>query len=185
MYHLELRQFPHNVCHFNLDERALQAIVAPWARGKVVEVGERKWNPEMARLTILEGPQLAPSQLTMGRGWRTAQRRSEDVTARVLDAAAAALARSDDAAGAATARVGDGGPGEALESSAPNAASSPRTSTPGDPFALGVQIATLLGPDAMRLLERWRAVAAAEPGLLPSEALARAERDTRANAAPG
>jgi hypothetical protein len=152
VYHVELRQFPHNLCRFNLDERALQAVVAPWARGQTVDFGERKWNPEQARLTIIEGPQLAPGELTMGRGWRAAQRDGEDVTERVLASAVAAA------------------PVHGSE----------QPSALGDPFALGMQMAALLGPDAMALLERWRAVAAAEPGLAPSEALARAETAIRA-----
>src|ERR1019366_5586588 len=56
----------------------------PWAREQWVEVGERKWNPHEAKLTILEGPKLETQQLSMGRGWRAAQRRSEDITERVL-----------------------------------------------------------------------------------------------------
>jgi hypothetical protein len=45
-----------------------------------------------------------------------------------------------------------------------------------DPFALGVQMAALLGPDPMRLLDAWRTAAAGTPGLAPSETLALAER---------
>ncbi len=88
MYHLELRQFPHNTCRFNLTEQELRAVLEPWAREKFVEVGERKWSPHQAKLTILEGPRLDVAQLSMGRGWRAAQRQSEDVTERLLAAAA-------------------------------------------------------------------------------------------------
>ena len=84
MYHIELRQFPHNTCRFNLTDVELRVIVEPWAREKVVEVGERKWSSHQAKLTILEGPELALQQLSMGRGWRNAERESEDVTERVL-----------------------------------------------------------------------------------------------------
>jgi len=36
--------------------------------------------------TVLEGPKLSMPELAMGRGWRNAQRRSEDVTEHVLEA---------------------------------------------------------------------------------------------------
>jgi hypothetical protein len=84
VYHLELRQFPHNLCRFNLKEQELRVIVEPWARGQWVELGERKWSPHQARLTILEGPRIPMAQLSMGRGWRNAQRQSQDVTERLL-----------------------------------------------------------------------------------------------------
>ncbi|MEA2201761.1 MAG: hypothetical protein QOI89_2357 [Solirubrobacteraceae bacterium] len=156
MYHLELRQFPHNVCRFNLSEQQLLAVTAPWAREQVVDVGERKWSPHQARLTILEAPRLAVEELTMGRGWRTAERRGEDVTERMLAAAKAAA--------------------PAQERPSPNAVA------PGvaDPLALGVQLASLLGKDAARLLDAWRAVVARSAGLTPSESLALAEREIAA-----
>src|SRR5271156_6240606 len=84
MYHVELRQFPHNFCHFNLSDAELAAIVEPWRRGQPIEVGDRKWNPHQAKLRILEGPELDLQELSMGRGWRTAERRSREVTDRVL-----------------------------------------------------------------------------------------------------
>ena len=84
MYHVELRQFPHNFCHFNLSDAELAAIVEPWKRGEPIEVGDRKWSPHQAKIRILEGPELALQELSMGRGWRAAERRSRDVTDRVL-----------------------------------------------------------------------------------------------------
>lgn len=89
MYHVELRHFPHHACSFNLTEQQLRALVEPWAREQVVELAQRKWSPHVAKLTILEGPQLPVQQLSMGRGWRSAERQSEDVTERVLAAARA------------------------------------------------------------------------------------------------
>jgi hypothetical protein len=155
MYHLELRQFPHNVCRFNLTDEELRPVIEPWAREQIVEVGERKWSPHQARLTILEGPPLAMEQLTMGRGWRAAQRESEDVTERLLDAARHAEA-------------------------GPSGASAPEATTPAsslaDPLSFGVQIAALLGPDPIALLDAWRAAAESAPGLAPSESLLLAER---------
>jgi hypothetical protein len=99
VYHLELRQFPHNVCRFNLTERELwTTVVARWAQEQWVEVGERKWSPHQAKLTVLQGPRLPLEQLSMGRGWRAAQRNSRDVTEQVLDAAREAAEREEAAA---------------------------------------------------------------------------------------
>jgi hypothetical protein len=157
-HHVELRQFPHNMCRFNLSEEDLRAIVEPWALGEWVEFGERKWSPHQAKLTVLEGPPLATGQLTMGRGWRTAQRQSEDVTERVLEAARAAGAAS-----------------------MPGASSEPRAAhgAPGEEQLLSA----LLGEDATSLLAAWRAVAAAGgDGRRPSECLAAAEATVRSSA---
>jgi hypothetical protein len=153
MYHVELRQFPHNHSRFNLTEPELRALTLPWAREQVVEVGERKWSPQQAKLTILEGPQIPVEQLSMGRGWRTAQREGEDVTERLLDEARRVVT--------AEAHAGAGaGPGGLA-----------------DPLALGVQLASLLGNDPARLLAAWRDAVAARPDLSPSESLALAERE--------
>jgi hypothetical protein len=85
MYHVELRQFPHNFCRFNLSERELrQTILNAWAHGEWIELGERKWSPHQASLTVLEGPQLPVEQLSMGRGWRNAGRQGRDVTEQLL-----------------------------------------------------------------------------------------------------
>ncbi len=87
MYHVELRQFPHNFCRFNLTERELrETILDAWAQGEWIDFGERKWNPHQAHLTVLEGPRLALEQLTMGRGWRAAIREGQDVTEQLLAA---------------------------------------------------------------------------------------------------
>jgi hypothetical protein len=87
VYHLELRKFPHTVCRFNQGEQQLRAIVVPWVREEWIEEGERGWNMHEATLTVLEGPELSMGDLTMGRGWRNAQRVSKDVTESVLAAA--------------------------------------------------------------------------------------------------
>ncbi len=145
MYHLELRQFPHNTCRFNLTEQELRAVLEPWVREKFVEVGERKWSPHQAKLTILEGPRLEVQQLSMGRGWRAAQHQSEDVTERLL----AQAKQADDA----TAGVGD--------------------AAPAGGFA--EQLLPLLGADPAALLQAWRLIAERRPELSPSESLALAE----------
>ena len=167
MYHVELRQFPHNFCRFNLSEGELAALVVPWSRGEVLDAGERKWSPQVAKIKILEGPELELQELSMGRGWRHAERRSQDVTDRVLAAVPAAS------------RAG-------LSPAAPPAARAPATgevseagagagSGLADPLAALVQIGARLGPEAPRLLAAWRAAAAADPSLSPSGALAAAE----------
>jgi hypothetical protein len=97
VYHVELRQFPHNFCRFNLTERELQeTILDAWVRGEWVELGERKWSPHQANLKVLEGPQLPVDQLSMGRGWRNAARQGQDVTEQLLAArSTTGAARSD------------------------------------------------------------------------------------------
>jgi hypothetical protein len=165
MYHLELRHFPHSAWRFNLGEQELGEIVQPWVREQAIDVGERKWSPHLAKLTIIEGPKLDVAQLSMGRGWRSAQRQSEDVTQRVLDAARDAMLNPTPAGLAPAAAVAPSG-------------SVADTALP-DPVALGVQLAGLLGPDPMALLEAWRAAAAGSPGLAPSDSLALAERAMR------
>jgi hypothetical protein len=155
MYHVELRQFPHNTCRFNMADEELRALVVPWAQGEWVELGERKWSPHQARLTVLEGPRLAMEQLRMGRGWRTAQGQSEDVTERVLEAGkATGGGRESTGVRAAVA-------GERIEG----------------------ELQPLLGDDPMALLDAWRLLAAADPGRRPSECLAAAERAVGASGA--
>ena len=176
MFHVELRQFPHNHARFNLSDAEVVALVDPWVREQWVEFGERKWNCNQAKLTIVEGPELPVQKLAMGRGWRTAQREGEDVTERVIAAATGAMERADQVAvpGGASSAVPGAGPG-AL----------------GDSLALGVladlrSVATLLGDDPTGLLEAWRAAAASAPALAPSESLALAEQRLRASVAgPG
>ncbi len=90
VYHVELRHFPRNLCHFNMGAEELQsAILEPWAADRMFDLGDLRWDPRQARLTILEGPRIPPDQLTMGRGWSTAKRQGTDVTAQLLAAAAA------------------------------------------------------------------------------------------------
>jgi hypothetical protein len=191
MYHVELRHFPHSAWRFNLSDQDLRAVVEPWIREQAVDFGERKWSPHLARLTILEGPKLEVQQISMGRGWRTAQRQSEDVTERVLTSARDALRQLAGGGGVGPASVpapgasaATGAGEEATGGATPTSAIVDPTVAAGtgpmnDPVALGVQLAALLGPDAMGLLEAWRAAAAASPGLPPSDTLALAERALR------
>jgi hypothetical protein len=90
VFHLELRQFPHQTREFNLTREQLEArVVVPWVRGEMVELGERRWAPDRAKLVIYEGRALATDEIGMGRGWSNVTRSGEEVTARVLDEARA------------------------------------------------------------------------------------------------
>jgi hypothetical protein len=152
MYHIELRQFPHNMCHFNMTERELlDTVVVAWAREQWIELGDRKWNPHQSKLKVLEGPEIPVEQLSMGRGWPTAQRHSEDVTERVLAQAKQADEAAATAGGAAT--------GSSAPRDAPDAT-----------------LLALLGDDPAALLQAWRLAAGRRPELAPSEALTLAER---------
>jgi hypothetical protein len=120
VYHLELRKFPHTVARFNQSEAQVRAIVVPWVNEQWFEEGEQKWNSNEATLTVLEGPKLSMPELAMGRGWRNAQRRSHDVTERVLEAVKREVAT---AAGPASAGVANGTAGGGGAAGAAGAAS--------------------------------------------------------------
>jgi hypothetical protein len=180
MYHIELRQFPHNVCRFNLSAPELGAIVTPWVSEQSVEVGERKWRTDQAKLTILEGPQLGMEQLTMGRGWRAAERESKDVTERLLAEAKQALAGQVGAVGVAAAAQPVATGAASMATTPVGSTSQSEATALADPLTLGVQLASLLGEDPAGLLAVWREVAARAGGLTPSESLALAERELRA-----
>ena len=175
MFHIELRQFPHNVCRFNLSEHELRPVVEPWAREQWIELGGRKWSPHQARLTILDGPRLAVQELSMGRGWRNAQRRSEDVTDRVLAAAKAPPAHN----GAPTS-------GQSQPSKGPSKPSSGRSELrsglsgssadlPLEADSLGLELLTMLGAAPASLSAVWQLARSFFPERLPSECLAMAE----------
>ena len=158
MYHVELRQFPHNLCRFNLTTEELHSVVEPWSREQWVELGERKWSPHQARLTILEGPRIPVEQLSMGRGWRTAQRQSEDVTERVLVAAR---------------QAGTAAPQTLTQTASPDVA------FPAD--SLAVELLSVLGDDPAALLAAWRLAAAQWPERPAGECLALAEQAVRSS----
>ena len=171
MFHIELRQFPHNACAFNLTDAELAEIVEPWSRDEWIEFGERKWSPHQARLTVLEGPHLQVEDLAMGRGWRNAQHQSQDVTERVI-----AEALESSAAAPATA-------GTLIEPSADNAAAvRTENGAPSGGFAPAspdTELQSLLGTDPTALLQAWRLAARRRPELSPSESLALAESTLR------
>ena len=198
MYHIELRQFPHNFCHFNLTSQALrETVLDAWARGQWVEVGERQWNPLQATLTVIEGPELSVGQLSMGRGWRSASRQGADVTADLLADAQERLGLADsapaDAAGspkgpppgsarsAWAALTGPSsppasGPAPAASEGNPLAASgSEAVAQPAAEEALARQLLSLLGPQPGPLLRAWQLALEQHPDRSPSQCLASAE----------
>ena len=88
MYHVELRHFPRNVCRFNLSAEELRTtVLEPWVADRPFELGSSSWDPRQARITVFEGSLIPPDQLSMGRGWRTAQHEGRDVTAQLLGGA--------------------------------------------------------------------------------------------------
>jgi hypothetical protein len=153
VFHIELRQFPHNLNHFNLDEQALGAIVKAWTTEPWVEIEDRKWNPHQAKLRILEGPEIPLGQLTMGRGWRAAERDGTDVTDRVLGAATEA------------ARVAAQG---AIQQAPPDATL--------EADSLGLELLSLLADGPAPLYYAWRLAAKRFPERSPAECLMLAER---------
>ena len=172
MFHIELRQFPHNVCRFNLSEQELRTLVGPWAREQWIELGGRKWSPHQARLTVLNGPRLTVQELSMGRGWRNAQRRSEDVTDRVLATAKAPPAH-------------DGGASPS-QSELSTRLSEPSTGPPAyttdlslEADSLGLELLTMLGEAPALLSAVWQLARSRFPERLPSECLGVAEQAIR------
>lgn len=87
-FHVEVSSGLRHARAFNLGEGEVrEAILEPWLSRRVVDLGDRKWNPEDSELRILEGPELSNPELSFGQGWANAERAGEDVTARVLGAA--------------------------------------------------------------------------------------------------
>jgi len=161
MFHIEVHQFPHSIRRFNMTPAEIGHLVEAWLAGRPVQLGERTWLPQQSRLTILEGPRLAEHQLSMGRGWRTAQREAGDVTERILGEARAAFADAggDRSAGAGTAA----GTGQAGEDT-------------GEDKGVG-ELMALLGPDGEVLISAWRRAAERHPDRSPSESLSLAEAE--------
>jgi len=86
VYHVQLRQFPNVARLFNLTREELdQRILLSWVAGRAVDVDDRRWSPDRARLTVIEGRRLGPEEIGIGRGWSNATRTGEDVSARLLE----------------------------------------------------------------------------------------------------
>ncbi len=89
-FHVEIRRSFHLARAFNVDpEQLRRKVLEPWRRGGPIELGDREWDPRESSLRIIEGPKLAPTDLSMGRGWQKAERFGEDVTRSLLAAATA------------------------------------------------------------------------------------------------
>jgi hypothetical protein len=90
-FHVEISSgFRQRARAFNLDEAKLRStILDPWMRDRPIALGDKEWRPRDCKLIILEGPELADTDLTMGRGWSNAEKTAENVTRRLVDAAAA------------------------------------------------------------------------------------------------
>jgi hypothetical protein len=190
VYHLELRQFPHVVRRFNLSEREMLALAVPWAKEEWVEYGERKWNANLAKLAVLEGSHLSLQQLAMGRGWRNAQRHSEDITERLLEALKQAPApqAAGDASGppagpgtpqarAATDSPGAAGAAGATGHAAAGSADAPELDLLAD--SIGLELLALLDQAPEPLLRAWSLAAERPPERTAGESLALAERAVR------
>ena len=177
MFHIELRQFPHSAWAFNLTDPELSRIVEPWSRDQWIELGERKWSPHQARLTVLEGPHLPVEDLSMGRGWRNAKHHSTDVTERVIAQALASGATAPDSAGTVAESAAGGAPAATAENGALGGDLSSVSS--GE-----TEVHALLGSDPAALLQAWRLAAQRRPELSPSESLALAESTLRSLDAP-
>ncbi|HUA73416.1 MAG TPA: hypothetical protein VL988_01520 [Solirubrobacteraceae bacterium] len=173
MYHLELRKFPQVVCRFNQSEAQMRAIVIPWVREDWVEEGERKWNVNESALTVLEGPKLSMPELAMGRGWRNAQRRSEDVTERVL---AAARGAGGVGGGAAAGGLGAGADPQVPE---PGAASAAAGGTDLLADSLGLELLALLDDGALPPARAWEVARIRIDRGSAADSLALAERAVR------
>jgi hypothetical protein len=176
VYHIELRQSFHNLCHFNLDAGALGAIVKAWTTDPWVEIEGRKWNPQQARLRIIEGPELPLAQLTMGRGWRAAERQGTDVSERILAAATeAARAAAQGGPQQAAGQQGVSEQGAPRQGAAQQAV--PDAALEAD--SLGLELLSLLADGPAPLYYAWRLAAKRLPERTPGEALMLAERSVK------
>jgi hypothetical protein len=86
VFHVELRQFPHQARVFNLSREELEArILQPWCNDAPIDLQDRRWTSEKAKLTILEGAELRTDEIGLGRGWSNATKSGQDVTAKLLE----------------------------------------------------------------------------------------------------
>jgi hypothetical protein len=107
-FHVEISSgFRQRARAFNLDEETLRrTVLEPWVSGQDIDLGDKQWRPRDCKLIVLEGPELADTDLAMGRGWSNAERSSTNVTRTLVDGLAApaagpvvaVLAGSDEAA---------------------------------------------------------------------------------------
>lgn len=85
VFHVELRQFPHQTRAFNLTREEIdERILRPWVAGERVELNDRRWAPDRATLAIYEAPVLDVADMGLGRGWQNVTRTGRDVTDQLL-----------------------------------------------------------------------------------------------------
>jgi hypothetical protein len=178
VYHVELRQFPHSFCRFNMSEQELRdTILSSWARGDWVPAGDRRWSPHQATLTVIEAPQLVGSELALGRGWRNAQRRGRDVTAQLLASV------SEDASAEASRDTSAPAPKAVehalLSASAQTGGGDAHDERKALVDALALELLQLLGEEPVPLARAWLLARERNPSLAPSESLALAEAALR------
>lgn len=88
VFHVELKQGFNSVRRFNLPRVQLEAqILRPWLAGREIELDDRKYVRQNARLRVLRGPVIATEEMGLGRGWANAERAGTYVTDDVLAAA--------------------------------------------------------------------------------------------------
>jgi hypothetical protein len=112
-FHVEISSgFRQRARAFNLNgEKLRSTIIDPWLSGRLIELGDKEWQPRDCKLIVLEGPELADTDLSMGRGWSNAEKTGENVTRRLLDTASApskpvvAILAEDDSAQAEIGRM--------------------------------------------------------------------------------
>lgn len=167
-------------------------VLAPWVSEGLVNLGERDFSARQARLTILDGPELPVSELSMGRGWSAAERQGRDVTAQMLGAARQALSAWAASAGGiqglgsqATPWLA-GSPATLIPARQQAAVAGPAAQAPvesadrrmlGDSLGLELLSELARGPHPLSLA--WRLAATRLDGATPAESLALAEGAVR------
>src|SRR3954463_12730399 len=93
-FHAEISSgFRQRARAFNLDEAKLRkTVLDPWMRGRPIYLGDKEWEPRDCKLIVLDGPELADTDLAMGRGWSNAEKSSRNVTRELVDGASTSAA---------------------------------------------------------------------------------------------
>jgi hypothetical protein len=81
VYHVEISQDSTRVRAFNLTaEQVHQRFLTPLRGDRRFVCEDKEFDPSLAALRVLEGPELRIDQLTLGRGWSEAERIGTDVS---------------------------------------------------------------------------------------------------------
>jgi hypothetical protein len=84
-FHVEISAGFNHARVFNLNrEDVVAKVVEPWLEGRMIEMGDQKWQPRESSLIILEGPRMETVDLSFGQGWSNAERASKAVTREIL-----------------------------------------------------------------------------------------------------